>query len=92
MPKQPDGWQKCPATSVSKKDRLIQLFKRQETLTQEGGRLDADWRALWDTAPFDPLVPDAMLEWLEARNELMEAIELRAEATGEAGSSAKRGA
>ena len=64
------------------KDRLIQLFKRQETLTQEGGRLDADWRALWDTAPFDPLVPDAMLEWLEARNELMEAIELRAEATG----------
>ena len=69
--------------NISKqKDRLTQLFKRQETLTQEGERLDVDWQALWDTAPFEPLVPDAMLEWLETRDELMEAIELRAEATG----------
>ena len=69
--------------NISKqKDRLTQLLKRQETLTQEGESLDADWQALWDTAPFEPLAPDAMLEWLETRDELLEAIELRVEAAG----------
>ena len=69
--------------NISKqKDRSTQLLKRQETLTQEGEHLDAAWQALWDTAPFEPLVPDAMLEWLETRDEWMEAIELRDEAKG----------
>ncbi len=64
-------------------DNLAQLRKQQEALVQEGGRLDADWRAQWAGAPFAPLSPDAMLEWMDARDALLEAVERRAEATGE---------
>ena len=64
-------------------DGLDQLRTHREALTQEGERLDATWQALWDTAPFEPLGADAMLEWLKARGELLEAIERRAEAIGE---------
>ena len=63
-------------------DNLAQLRQQQEALIQEDGRLDADWRAQWAGAPFAPLSPDAMLEWLDARDELLEAVERRAEATG----------
>ena len=69
-------------TIGEKEDGLAQLRKRQERLTQEGERLDADWQALWDKAPLEPLAPEAMLEWLEARDALLEAMERRAEAAG----------
>ena len=64
-------------------DGLTQLRTQREALAHEGERLDADWQTLWDKAPFEPLAPAAMLEWLEARAELLRAIEHRAEATGE---------
>ena len=63
-------------------DNLAQLRQQREALNQEGGRLDADWRAQWAGAPFAPLSPDAMLEWLDTRDELLDAVERRAEATG----------
>ena len=63
-------------------DGLAQLRERQERLTQEGERLDAEWQALWDKAPLEPLSPEAMLEWLEARDALLAAMERRAEAAG----------
>ena len=62
-------------------DGLAQLRKQEETLIQEGKRLDTDWQVLWDQAPFKPLAPNAMLEWMEARDELLKAVERRAEAT-----------
>ena len=62
--------------------RLDQLCKRRETLSGEGERLGADWRSLWDGAAFEPLGPDAMLEWLGRRDELQKMIERRAEAEG----------
>ena len=65
-----------------KEDGLAQLRCRQEGLTQEAERLAADWQALWDKAQLEPLDPDAMLEWLEARVALLEAMERRAEAEG----------
>ena len=61
---------------------LAHLRVRREGLTQEGEALDVDWQALWNKGPIEPLAPDAMLEWLEARGELLETIERRAEATG----------
>ena len=64
------------------KNSLAQLRVQREALTQEGERLDAAWQILWNTSPLDPLAPDAMLEWLETRDELLEAIERRAEASG----------
>ena len=63
-------------------ENLDELRKQEETLTKEGAGLNAGWRAMWDKAPFEPLAPDAMLEWLETRSELLETIERRAEATG----------
>ena len=65
----------------AQEDGLAQLRKQEETLIQEGKRLDTDWQVLWDQAPFKPLSPDAMLEWLKARDELLKAVERRAEAT-----------
>ena len=65
-----------------RQERLDQLRKRRETLSGEGERLDADWRSLWGGAAFEPLGPDEMLEWLGGRDELLEAIERRAEAEG----------
>ena len=62
---------------------LAQIRKRQESLGHEGDRLDADWQALWDQAPISPLAPDVMLEWLRARNRLLETLEDRAAATSE---------
>ena len=62
-------------------DGLAQLCKQQEALIQEGKRLDTDWQVLWDQAPFKPLSPDAMLEWLKARDELLKAVERRDEVT-----------
>ena len=56
--------------------RLTQL---REELAQEGGRLHDDWETLWNRAPFSPLPPDTMLEWLQTRNDLLKAVEDRAE-------------
>ena len=63
-------------------DGLAKLRTRQERLTQEGERLDAEWQALWEKAPLEPLAPEAMLEWLEARDALLEAMERRAADAG----------
>ena len=62
-------------------DNLAQLRRQQEALIQEGERLDIDWQVLWDQVPFKPLAPNAMIEWLDARDELLQAVERRDEAT-----------
>ncbi len=61
-------------------DDLAELRAQEETLAQEGGRLGSEWRAMWAGAPFEPHAPDAMLEWLDKRRDLIEAIERRMEA------------
>lgn len=63
----------------NQENNLARLQKQQGSLTQEGERLNADWHTLWSTAPFEPLDPDAMLEWLKTRDELREAIHHRAD-------------
>ena len=80
-PKQQDGWQKCPRNIGKQEDALAHLRTQREALTQAGELLDVLWQTLWDKSPFDPLGPDAMLEWLESRSELLAAIERRADAT-----------
>ena len=61
-------------------DDLAELRTQEETLAQEGGHLDSEWRAMWTGAPFEPHAPDAMLEWLDKRRDLIEAVERRVEA------------
>ena len=61
-------------------DDLAELRAQEETLVQEAGRLGSEWPAMWTGAPFEPHAPDAMLEWLDKRRDLVEAIERRVEA------------
>jgi uncharacterized protein YhaN len=56
---------------------LAALRRREASLAEEGGRLRAEWLTLWAAAPFEPLGPDAMLQWLDARAELAQALEAR---------------
>ena len=69
-------------TIAEKEHDVAQLHARGEGLVQEGEGLGADWEALWGETPLEALVPDAMLEWLDTRDELLEAVERRAEAAG----------
>ena len=59
---------------------LHSLREEAETLDEQLRTLDAEWREMWSEAPFGPLAPDEMLEWLTARKEALSAIERRATA------------
>ncbi len=59
---------------------LEQVQENETKLVEEGRQLKADWAALWTAAPFEPEAPETMLEWLEDRDEVIEAIEVREEA------------
>ena len=56
------------------------LGQEEETLVEERRRLDAAWRDMWSEAPFEPLAPDEMLEWLSIRRDARSAVERRAKA------------
>ena len=59
---------------------LGQVQDNEKKLVEEGKQLKADWAALWTGAPFEPEAPETMLEWLEDRDGVLEAIEARDEA------------
>ena len=61
---------------------LARVQKQRELLTKERECLDADWKCLWAMSQLEPLNPDVMLEWLEARDDLLNAIEIRSKAEG----------
>lgn len=69
----------------SQRDELKALEQRLTKADEEGEQLRSAWQALWAQAPFEPLRPDAMLDWLTARKETLDAIERR----GEAGTQAR---
>ncbi len=61
--------------------RLLKQEKKKETrLVEEGNQLAHEWTSLWAAAPFDPLAAEAMLEWIDVRKEVFDAIEKREEA------------
>ncbi len=64
----------------SNEERLAELCIQKEKIEDEGEGLDRQWLTMWEGAPVAPLGPDAMLEWLDARDDLLEALERRAEA------------
>ena len=59
---------------------LKRLGQEEETLVEERRGLDAAWRNMWSEAPFEPLAPDDMLEWLSIRKDAGSAEERRAKA------------
>ena len=63
---------------AEQEELLYSLRKEAEALNGQLRTLDAEWREMWSEAPFEPLAPDEMLEWLTARKEALSAIERRA--------------
>ena len=59
---------------VDQEDLLVSLREEKEVLDEQLCALNAEWRTMWSNAPFEPLTPDAMLEWLTERKEAMNAI------------------
>ncbi len=64
--------------TIGGQQTLLALEKQNETeLAEKCRKLEREWKSLWATAPFDPLAAEAMLEWIEARNAAIDAIEKR---------------
>ncbi len=53
------------------------LARRRTVLDAEGRELNAAWEALWSAAPVKPLAPEAMLAWLDAREQLLQSLRAR---------------
>jgi uncharacterized protein YhaN len=51
--------------------RIGQLVADEAALKAEGEQLDQAWQALWAEVPIEVLAPDAMLAWLEAREDIV---------------------
>jgi uncharacterized protein YhaN len=58
-------------------DRLNTLSEEKGELERQKQELDSRWIALWNEASFDPLTPDHMLLWLDARSDVLEMIRRR---------------
>lgn len=59
---------------------LKQEKESEAKLEEEGKRLRAEWSSMWSEAPFNPLDADSMLEWLKAREKVLQAVKEREEA------------
>ena len=66
---------------IAEQEELVKsLGQDEETLGEERRRLDAAWRNMWSEAPFEPLAPAEMLDWLSIRRDARSAVERRAKA------------
>ena len=54
--------------------RIGQLEADVAALKAEGEQLDQDWQTLWADVRIEALAPDVMLEWLEAREDVVALI------------------
>ena len=60
---------------VAEQQELLEGLREEEgVLAEEIRTLETVWKGMWTGASFEPLGPDLMLEWLTARNEILEAI------------------
>ena len=62
-------------TIGEQEEQLMELQQLEIALKEESEQLKSDWQAMWEYAPFEPLHPNEMIEWLDARSNLLEAIE-----------------
>ena len=60
---------------IAEQQELLEGLREEESvLAEEGRTLETAWKGMWAGASFEPLAPDLMLEWLTARNEILEAV------------------
>ena len=63
---------------IGEQEMLLEQKKENEIkLVEEGEQLRAEWTKTWASAPFDPLPAEFMLEWLEAREAVLETFQER---------------
>ena len=63
---------------AEQEELLHSLRKEAFELEAQYTTLDAEWCEMWSEAPFEPLKPDEMLEWLTTRDAALSAIDRRA--------------
>ena len=56
--------------------KLSQSKQNKIRILEERDRLVDEWQSIWDSAPFEPLSVDSMLEWLDGRKSVLEAMEI----------------
>ncbi|AGA33594.1 hypothetical protein TVNIR_1933 [Thioalkalivibrio nitratireducens DSM 14787] len=57
-----------------------ELRGQQDRLLEQQAAQRAEWAQMWDAAPFAPLDPDTMLDWMETRRGLLDALQAQAAA------------
>lgn len=58
-------------------ESLASLREEDGELSEKRQGLEAQWQGLWEGAPFKPLGPEFMLEWLDARTAILDLVEKR---------------
>ncbi len=66
-----------------RKKSLNRLYEEQAELLVEKNVRDQAWAELWSEVSFEPLAPDFMLSWLDARDTVLGCVESRDRAQSE---------
>jgi uncharacterized protein YhaN len=64
-------------------ERLEELRGREQGYHDDEAKLGADWHALWKRAGIIPLSPDDMLGWIDARAQILQALDRKSAAEQE---------
>ncbi len=62
---------------AEQEDQLESLQGEEVLFAAEAEALNSAWQAMWADMPFSPLSPDAMLEWMGTRTEVLDYIKRR---------------
>lgn len=76
---------------IGEQDNLIEsLTLEEKALAEEQAALEAAWAALWSESGVAPRDPDAMIEWLRVRSDILELIPRLAAGEGQTASWCQR--
>jgi uncharacterized protein YhaN len=76
---------------ISEQDDLVESLTLEQTaLAEERAALEAAWAALWSDSGVAPRDPDAMIEWLRVRSDIIDLIARLAVAEGQTASWCQR--
>ena len=60
--------------------RVVASDEEKARLNERGGEINAAWAALWRHVPFEPLDPERMQVWLDARDAILQGLSERHQA------------
>ncbi len=71
---------------AEQEEYLEQLRGQDQGYINDEAEFSAEWLALWNGVPLTPLGPDEMLIWIDARSQVLQALETKAAAERETAS------